>query len=275
MIDLHLHTTASDGLLPPRELVHRAADAGLTTIAVTDHDTIGGLEEAAQAGSGLGVRVVPGIEITAVENARDVHVLGYFLDPGSTVLRQFLQAQRSDRVRRVRAIAVRLADLGYGIDVEPLVEAALRGGRSIGRPAIADALVAAGHCVDRNDAFARLLGRGRPAFVVRSGMAGAAVLETIHAAGGLASLAHPGIAADDELIHSFAAAGLDAIEVWHSDHSPEQQIYYAALADRLGLARSGGSDYHGDGLHRASRLGGVQLPAAEFARLEELVARAR
>jgi predicted metal-dependent phosphoesterase TrpH len=275
MIDLHLHTTASDGLLPPRQLVYRAAEAGLTTIAVTDHDTIGGLEEAAQAGAGLGLRVVPGIEITAVENERDVHVLGYFLDPGSTVLTQFLQAQRSDRVRRVREIAVRLADLGYPIDVEPIVKGALRGGRSIGRPAIADALVAAGHCVNRNDAFARLLGRGRPAFVPRSGMAGAAVLETIHAAGGLASLAHPGIAADDELIQSFAAAGLDAIEVWHSDHSPEQQTYYAALADRLGLARSGGSDYHGDGLHRASRLGGVQLPAAEFARLERLLARAR
>jgi 3',5'-nucleoside bisphosphate phosphatase len=275
MIDLHLHTTASDGLLAPRELVHRAAEAGLTTIAITDHDTIAGLEEAGQAGAGAGVRVVPGIEITAVENERDVHVLGYFLDPGNVVLTQFLQAQRSDRVRRVREIAVRLADLGYRIDVEPLVEAALRGGRSIGRPAIADVLVAAGHCVDRNDAFARLLGRGRPAFVPRSGTAGAAVLETIHVAGGLASLAHPGIAADTELIQSFAAAGLDAIEVWHSDHSPEQQHYYAALADRLGLARSGGSDYHGDGLHRACRLGGVQLPAEEFARLEGLVARAR
>jgi 3',5'-nucleoside bisphosphate phosphatase len=275
MIDLHLHTTASDGLLSPRELVHRAAEAGLTTIAVTDHDTIGGFKEAADAGAVLGVRVVPGIEVTAVENERDVHVLGYFLDPGSAVLTQFLHTQRSNRIRRVREIAARLAELGYRIDVEPLVEAASRGGRSIGRPAVADALVAAGHCADRNDAFARLLGRGRPAFVPRTGVAGAAVLETIHAAGGLASLAHPGIATDDELIESFAAAGLDAIEVWHSDHSPEQQDYYAALADRLGLARSGGSDYHGDGLHRACRLGGVQLPAAEFARLEGLAARAR
>ena len=275
MIDLHLHTTASDGLLTPRELVHRAAKAGLTTIAVTDHDTIAGLEEAGQAGAAVGMRVVPGIEITAVENERDVHVLGYFLDPADVVLTRFLQAQRSDRVRRVREIAVRLADLGYRIDVEPLVEAALRGGRSIGRPAVADALVAAGHCVDRNDAFGRLLGRGGPAFVPRRGMAGAVVLQTIHAAGGIASLAHPGIAADDDSIESFAAAGLDAIEVWHSDHSPEQQHHYAALADRLGLARSGGSDYHGDGVHRACRLGGVLLPAAEFARLEGLVARTR
>jgi 3',5'-nucleoside bisphosphate phosphatase len=275
LIDLHLHTTASDGLLSPRELVHRAADAGLTTIAVTDHDTVGGVKEAAQAGTQLGVRVVPGIEITAVEHERDVHVLGYFVDPGSAVLTQFLHTQRFDRIRRVREIAARLADLGYGIDVDPIVEAASRGRRSIGRPAVADALVAAGHCLDRNDAFTRLLGRGRPAFVPRSGVAGAAVLDTIHAAGGLGSFAHPGITANDELIQQLAAGGLDAIEVWHSDHSPEQQNHYAALAERLGLARSGGSDYHGDGLHRACRLGGVQLPAAEFARLEGLVARAR
>lgn len=275
MIDLHLHTTASDGLLPPRVLVQRAAAAGLTTIAVTDHDTVGGLREAADEGAKLGVRVVPGIEITAVENQRDVHVLGYFLDPGSTALTQFLQAQRSDRIRRVREIAARLAELGYRIEIEPIVELAARGGRSIGRPAVADALVTAGHSMDRTDAFARLLGRGCPAFVPRTGVAGAAVLETIHAAGGIASLAHPGIATDDELIEALAAVGLDAIEVWHSDHSPEQQTYYAALADRLGIARSGGSDYHGDGLHRACRLGGVLLPAAEFTRLERLAAGSR
>jgi predicted metal-dependent phosphoesterase TrpH len=252
--------------------VQRAAAAGLTTIAVTDHDTVGGLREAGEAGAELGVRVVPGIEITAVENQRDVHVLGYFLNPGSTALTQFLRAQRSDRIRRVREIAARLAELGYRIEIEPLVEAAARGDRSIGRPAVADALVTAGHSVDRNDAFARLLGRGCPAFVPRTGVAGAAVLETIHAAGGIASLAHPGIATDDELIEALAAVGLDAIEVWHSDHSPEQQTYYAALADRLGIARSGGSDYHGDGLHRACRLGGVLLPPAEFTRLERLAA---
>jgi predicted metal-dependent phosphoesterase TrpH len=275
MIDLHLHTTVSDGLLPPRVLVQRAAAAGLTTIAVTDHDTVGGLREAADAGAELGVRVVPGIEITAVENQRDVHVLGYFFDPGSAALTEFLQAQRSDRIRRVREIAARLAELGYRIEIEPLVEAAAHGGRSIGRPAVADALVTAGHSVDRDDAFARLLGRGCPAFVPRAGVAGAAVLQTIHAAGGIASLAHPGIATDDELIEALAAVGLDAIEVWHSDHSPEQQTNYAALADRLGIARSGGSDFHGDGLHRACRLGGVLLPPAEFTRLERLAAGSR
>jgi predicted metal-dependent phosphoesterase TrpH len=275
MIDLHLHTTASDGLLRPRLLVQRAAAAGLTTIAITDHDTVGGVREAVEAGAELGVRVVPGIEITAVENHRDVHVLGYFLDPDNPVLTTFLQAQRSDRIRRVREIGSRLAGLGYRIEIEPLLAAAAHSSRSIGRPAIADALVAGGHTVDRNEAFARLLGRGCPAFVPRTGVAGAVVTETVHAAGGVASLAHPGIAADDALIESLAARGLDAIEVWHSDHTPQQQTHYAALADRLGIAKSGGSDYHGDGLHRACRLGGVLLPPAEFARLEGLATGAR
>lgn len=255
--------------------MQRAAAAGLTTIAITDHDTVGGLREAIDGGAELGVRVVPGIEITAVESQRDVHVLGYFLDPDSTVLTTFLQAQRSDRIRRVREIASRLGGLGYRIEIEPLLAAAAHASRSIGRPAIADALVAAGHTADRNDAFARLLGRGCPAFVPRTGVAGAAVMDTIHAAGGVASLAHPGIATNDALIESLAGCGLDAIEVWHSDHSPQQQTHYAALADRLGIAKSGGSDYHGDGLHRACRLGGVLLPPAEFARLEGLVAGAR
>ena len=272
MIDLHLHTTASDGLLSPGALVRRAADAGLTTIAITDHDTVAGIAEAGVAGAELGVRVIPGIEITAVEDGRDVHVLGYFIEPGSATLTAFLASQREDRIRRVREIAARLADLGCPVDVEPLIGAAARAGRSIGRPAIGDALVAAGHCVNRDDAFARLLARGRPAFVPRTGISGARVVETIHRAGGIASLAHPGILAEDGLIEPLADAGLDALEVWHSDHSSEQRDHYGQMADRLGLAKSGGSDFHGDGVHRACRLGDVLLPAGEFARLEALLA---
>jgi 3',5'-nucleoside bisphosphate phosphatase len=275
MIDLHLHTTASDGLLSPRALVERAAAIGMTTIAVTDHDTVGGLGEARRAGEELEVRVVAGIEITAVEDGRDVHVLGYFLDPASPSLEEFLRTQRADRISRVRRMGARLANLGYPLDVERLVDDAARSGRSIGRPAIADALVAAGHCADRNDAFARLLGRDAPAFIARSGIPAAGVIDILHAAGGIASLAHPGVSADDALIAQLAAAGLDALEVWHSDHSREQVEHYHRLADRLGLARSGGSDYHGDGVHRACQMGAVLLPGTELARLEALVSGAR
>ena len=274
MIDLHLHTTASDGLLAPAALVERAAAVGLTTIAITDHDTVAGIAEASVAGERFGVRVVPGIEITAVEGGRDVHVLGYFLDINSAQLDRFLCTQRSDRVRRVRAMAARLAGLGCSIDLEPLIAAAGQG-RSVGRPAIADALIAAGYAIDRNDAFARLLGRGQPAFVPRTGVPGAQVIATIHAAGGVASLAHPGIVSMDDLIGLLRSAGLDALEVWHSDHSPEQARHYHEVAARLGLARTGGSDFHGDGLHRSCRLGGVTLPAPEFDRLQALAASSR
>ena len=268
MIDLHLHTTASDGLLIPAGLVARAAAAGLTIIAVTDHDTVGGLAEAADAGRTHGMRVIAGIEVTAVEDTDDVHVLGYFIDPGSPILAAFLREQREDRTRRVREIGERLRSLGLTVDVDALIATADPATRSIGRPAIADALVASGQAVDRTDAFTRLLGRGKPGFVPRRGKPASAVIETIHAAGGIASLAHPGITATDSLIEALTGQGLDAIEVWHSDHAPDQQRHYGRLADRLGLAKSGGSDFHGDGVHRAARLGGVLLPEPEFQRLE-------
>ena len=275
MIDLHLHTTASDGLLAPAELVARAAAAGLSIIAVTDHDTVGGLREAVDAGRTRGVRVIAGIEMTAVEDGHDVHVLGYFIDPDDAVLAAFLSEQREDRIRRVREMGDRLRSLGMPIDVETLLATAGSGNRSVGRPAIADALVASGQAVDRTDAFTRLLGRGRPGFVPRRGVSAAAVIETIHAAGGVASLAHPGISVSDSLVTALTGKGLDAIEVWHSDHSPDQQQHYGTLADRLGLAKSGGSDFHGDGVHHAARLGAVGLPEPEFHRLEAASERRR
>lgn len=269
MIDLHLHTTASDGVLAPADLVARVAAAGITVLSVTDHDTVAGLPAAREAAGRLGLRLVPGIEITAVEHDRDVHILGYFFDPGHDGLAAFLREQRSDRVRRVREMLARLARLGMSIDMQDSLARAESGGASIGRPAIADALVAAGHAADRNDAFARLLGRGRPAFVPRQGARGADVIRVLHDAGGLASLAHPVLLDDDRLIKDLAAAGLDALEVWHSSHLPAHEAHYAALADRWRLARSGGSDFHGEGVHRACRLGGVTLPAADFATLEQ------
>lgn len=272
MIDLHLHTTASDGLLTPASLLERAAALGLTVVSVTDHDTVAGLAEARMAADRLDVRVVNGIEITAVAHERDVHILGYFIDAGSERLAGFLRDQRSDRVRRVREMAERLDALGYPIDVAAVLDRTRHSSRSVGRPAIADALVAAGHATDRNDAFSRLLGRGCPAFVPRRGVGGEEVIRVIHAAGGIASVAHPGILDQDSLIPSLVDAGLDAIEVWHCDHTPEHRARYDDLAGRFGLARSGGSDYHGDGVHRACQLGTVTLPAEHFAALERRAA---
>lgn len=271
MIDLHLHTTASDGLLSPAALVERAAAAGLTVISLTDHDTVAGIDEARAAADRLRVRLIPGIEVTAVVGGRDVHILGYFIDPDSPALGEFLEQQRTDRVRRVREMGARLEALGYRIDVEALLGAAAGGSRSVGRPAIADALAAAGLVTNRDEAFGTLLGRGKPAFVPRAGVTPARVLEVIHEAGGIASMAHPGVTGEDSLIPQLVGAGLDAIEVWHSDHTPEDSARYDALAADHGLARSGGSDYHGDGLHRACRLGAITIPPAA---LELLIERA-
>jgi 3',5'-nucleoside bisphosphate phosphatase len=272
LIDLHLHTTASDGSLSPAGLVARAAAAGLTTISVTDHDTFAGLAEARTAAGDLGLRFINGVEITAIENERDVHLLAYFVDPADSGLSSFLARQRTDRIRRIREIAHRLATLGCAIDVEPLLDSASSSdGRSVGRPLLADALVAAGHARDRSDAFDRLIGNGRPAFVPRMGATPDEVIALVRDSGGIVSLAHPGLTRIDDAIPRLAAAGLTALEARHSDHNADTEKHYRQMAAGLGLAVSGGSDFHGDPGHRIAMLGTVTLPAEDFALLEARV----
>ncbi|MEO7274205.1 MAG: PHP domain-containing protein [Vicinamibacterales bacterium] len=269
MIDLHLHTTASDGRLAPAALVARAAGLGLTTISVTDHDTTAALAEAADAAARHGLRLVPGIEITAVERARDVHVLGYFFDPDHAPFVEFLRAQRDDRRRRVETMIARLAELGMPLDGEALLGRVRPGsGRAIGRPHVADALVTAGFAVDRGDAFDRFIAEGQPAFVPRHGASVGEVAAIVRAAGGVASLAHPALMRQDQAIAGFAADGLSALEVWHSDHDAAAIERYDAMARQLGLGRSGGSDFHADHSHHASGFGRVTLPLQAFADLE-------
>jgi 3',5'-nucleoside bisphosphate phosphatase len=273
VIDLHLHTTASDGTLAPADLVARAAAAGLTTISVTDHDTTAGLVEAEHAARSRGLTLVPGIEITAVEDGHDVHVLGYYFDPASTRLASFLDDQRQDRIRRVREISARLADMGFHVDAESLLaDAANYPGRSIGRPAIADALVRHGHARDRDDAFDRLIGRSSPVYVPRRGIGAAGVIAIISDAGGVASLAHPILAQIDHLIPVLASNGLTAIEARHTDHDLETETRYRAMASHLGLAVTGGSDFHGDDTSNSRALGVVTLDRCDF---DVLTARAR
>ncbi len=268
-----MHTTASDGRLTPAELVDRVSAAGLTTIAVTDHDTTTSIDEVTRLAAARGIRTVPGIEITSVDEGRDVHMLGYFLDPHDPVLASFLEAQRKLRASRIAEIGSRLSLLGVPVDVEALLaRAAAMPGTSIGRPWMARALVEAGHVASVAEAFDRYIGAGQPAFVPRTGSSPAAVIEIVHAAGGIASFAHPGVTRRDALLAPLAEAGLDAIEVYHSDHDDEARHRYRSLARRLGLASSGGSDFHGYGETRAA-LGLVALPAADFAELESRVRR--
>lgn len=263
-----MHTTASDGRLTPSDLVERCVSAGLTTIAVTDHDTVGAVDEVTALAAPRGMRVVPGVEITAVDEGRDVHMLAYFVDCGDEAFVTFLGRQRVLREERAREIGRRLAALGVPIDMDALVaQAHATPGTAIARPWLARELVRAGHVASVQEAFDRYLAQGQPAFVQRTGPSPFDVVELIHAAGGLASFAHPGVTKKDHLIAPLAEAGLDAVEVYHSDHAPDVRDHYRVLAATLGLATSGGSDFHGHGETRAT-LGHVHLPADEFARLE-------
>lgn len=266
MIDLHLHTTASDGLLSPEALVARVGGAGVTVMAVTDHDTVAGIDRAEAAAGARGIRLIPGIEITAVEDARDVHVLGYFFDRGHRPLAEFLDGQRADRRRRVQAMASRLAALGMPIDLDDVL--ARRAGHAIGRPAIADAMVRAGYVASRAEAFDKFLGSDGAAFVPRQGAPVADVVAVIRDAGGLASIAHPGLHRDPALLDRLIAQPVapDAIEVFHTDHDVEVTARLLALAERAGLLVTGGSDFHGDAAGRAVGLGRIALPADRFDR---------
>jgi predicted metal-dependent phosphoesterase TrpH len=275
LIDLHMHTTASDGRLAPAELVARAAAAGLTTISVTDHDTVAAIDEVTTAAQAKGIRVITGIELTSVDGGRDVHMLGYLFDKSSEKLSALLVNQRALRVSRVREIADRLAALNMFIDVDSVIDAAAsRPGSSVGRPQLARALVRAGHVESVQQAFDLWLATGRPAFVPRTGPSPAAVIDAIHDAGGVASFAHPGVTKRDELIAPLIDRGLDAIEVYHSDHKPEDVAEYRNMAIRFGALVSGGSDFHGEdavkpGRPQRSVFGVICLPPDALAALEE------
>jgi predicted metal-dependent phosphoesterase TrpH len=265
--DLHLHTTASDGRCSPSELVERASAARLAVIAVTDHDTTASVGAVRTAAALCDIEVVAGIEITAVDAGRDVHILGYFIDPDAAGLGEFLTRARADRIARVEAIGARLAAIGRPIDVAAIVgDARTHGGRSIGRPQVARAMIAAGYAADMQDAFDHWLGNDGPVYVPRTGSSPEQVIAVVHAAGGLASLAHPGRTKIDARIAALRDAGLDALEVFHSGHDEAQVTHYGAVADAFGLLVTGGSDFHGDPTH-GLQPGSAGLPEPEWARL--------
>lgn len=241
--------------------------AGITTMSVTDHDTVAAVAEVEAAAKAFGVGFVPGIEITAVHDYRDVHMLGYFFDRDDDELTAFLERQRADRVRRATAMADRLAEMGKPIDRQKLLTPRERG-RSLGRPMVAKALVKAGHVADTRQAFDQLIGEGKPAFVPRTGPPPAEVISIVRKAGGIVSLAHPGLLKRDELIPDMVNAGLASIEAFHSDHDPATTEHYLAMAERLGIVVSGGSDYHGEKERRRAAFGTVGLNQELFGRLE-------
>jgi predicted metal-dependent phosphoesterase TrpH len=235
---------------------------------VTDHDSVAGLEEARRAAEAAEITFINGIELTAVHLGRDVHILAYCIETTDRTLLEFLQQQRDRRTDRLREIGARLAALGAPVDVETiLAKVRSRPGTSAGRPLVARALVKAGHATSSQDAFDRFLATGQPAFVERVGPSPLEVVELVHRVGGLASMAHPGVTKQPPLMAALVAAGLDAIEVYHSDHTLEMRRDLQAFVARHNLLTTGGSDFHGDE-DRNRILGGVSLPEADFARFE-------
>ena len=268
MIDLHMHTTASDGRSTPAMLVEQLVVAGVTTCAVTDHDTVAAIADVTRLAAPHGIRVIVGIEITAVANDEDVHMLGYGFDVDDSALSTFLLAQRLDRRRRLDEMNERLMALGLPVDLEGEIAAhGQGGGKALGRPLLAAALVRAGHVSSISEAFERYLAFGRPAFIARAGASPADVVALVHAAGGLTSIAHPAKLKRDALIEPLAEAGLDAIEAFHPDHDFNATLHYRQRAERLGLLVTGGSDFHGVGTGRVNALGRVGLPFEDFQRL--------
>lgn len=258
-VDLHLHSTASDGTVRPARVVRACAERGLAGLSLTDHDTVDGLPEAADEARRLGLRFLAGAEFSANEPGRSVHVLGYGFDPEDPELHAFFASYRRDRARRAREIVERFRSLGVPLEYEA-VEREVGDGVPT-RAHVARALVAEGLVDAEQEVFDRYLGRGKPAFVEKQPTPPAEVFERIHAAGGVAVLAHPGWTHGPEEIRRWAAEGLDGVEVRHRSNAPVVRRRLEGLAEELDLLRTGGSDWHGPQEERRPPPGSQEVPA--------------
>lgn len=247
VVDLHLHTLASDGRLTPTELVRLAAGRGLRTIAVTDHDTTDGLAEAFDAAKEFpGVRIIPGIELSADVPGDEVHVLGYFIDPGDAELQAELRRFRAGRVDRAKTMVEKLAQFGIRLEWERVQHFA--GDGAVGRPHVAMAMVEAGYCQEPKDAFPEYLGRNGLAYVERVKLTPQDAVEMIRRAGGAAVLAHPAYMNDMESgVAGLSGAGLSGMEVYYGKYGDDTVRQLARLSREYDLIPCGGSDYHGMG----------------------------
>lgn len=279
VIDLHTHTTHSDGSASPEELIARASSKGARSIAITDHDTVDAFAEARAAADRFSIEFVPGIEISADFSPGTMHILGYCVDDESTALKEKLATLKSAREKRNPEIARRLVALGFDISYAEVVQTA--NNYVVGRPHFARLLVERGYVRNIQEAFDRLLKKGAPAYVEKARLTPADSIELIHRAGGVAVLAHPyqlklpSYEAVSELVAELAALGLDGIEANYSRHSPAERSAYSEIATRHHLLVTGGSDYHGSykpDIDIVTGLGDLKVP---YELLEALKTRAK
>jgi predicted metal-dependent phosphoesterase TrpH len=246
--DLHTHSNRSDGTLPPAEVMVLAAQRDLAGVALTDHDTFDGLEEATAKADELGLELVPGIEFSAEYDDASLHILGYWVDPADAAIEAELLRLTATRFRRGEMIVEKLRELGFDITIERVLE--LAGGDAIARPHIAEAMVEAGIVADEKEAFERYISDEGAAYVPKHALPPMEALRLIGEAGGVCVLAHPGMwrgndTVPDELIEQMAAGGMVGLEVRHPDHDEVMRAKYAAIAERLGLVGTAASDCHG------------------------------
>ncbi|MBI3540056.1 MAG: PHP domain-containing protein, partial [Candidatus Eisenbacteria bacterium] len=263
-VDLHAHTTFSDGLLSPEALVARAVDKRLAALAVTDHDTVEAIPRA-RAAAGAAIELVPGIEMSTAFEGADLHILGFFVSAEHAPLVERLARFQRERHDRALAIVERLRSLGAPVELDTVLE--LAGPGVVGRPHVAEALIRAGLAADFDDAFGRFLGAQAPAYVPRPAFRPDEAIALIHAADGVSVLAHPGPQMTDGVIERLRDAGLRGIEVWHPSHGASAVRRYRVLADRLALLATGGSDFHGE--HRSWDLGELPVPFAVLDALKQ------
>lgn len=272
MIDLHSHTTCSDGERSPAELLAEAAAAGIEVLSLTDHDTVSGIAAAAAAAATHGLRLVPGIELSCELHGREVHVLGHFLDPQSPALGRLAAEMLAERRERMVQMVAQAQKLGFAkVTMERVVAAS--GGENLGRPHLARVLIDCGHASTMKDAFERFLKSRGSLYVDRRRLSIPEAVELVHEAGGTASVAHPGAnKISRQELRTLAEAGVDAVEALHPDHVPSQAEAYERWGAELGMLTTAGSDFHGPRVQPGRKLGDRSLQAERFAALEERAA---
>ncbi len=271
-IDLHTHSTASDGLFSPTDLLERARQAGIKTLALTDHDTTEGLAEAAQEAHRFQIDFIPGIELNTDTGHGEVHVLGYYLDYQRPAFQQVLTTLRDTRVRRGQKIVENLNAQGVNISWERVRELAQG---SVGRPHIAEALKEAGYVQSVSEAFEKFIGNGSPAYVPRYKLSPVDAVRLIVSVNGLAVVAHPlhipGLEILNEWLPQLCEAGLTGLETYYGPYTSQEEMEILTLANRYHLVPTGGSDYHGPNMH-PTPLGGHAVPQESVNRLKALSA---
>ncbi len=251
-VDLHTHTSYSDGFYSPNELILKAKNSGIDIISITDHDNVAGILEAIEIGKKFGIEVIPGLEISSDIKDREIHILAYFFEPENPELERYLAFFREERLKRAIRIVNKLKSIGFNIKIEDVLERSQNS--AVGRPHIAQTLLDMGLISSYYEAFNKYIGNGCPAYEKKVHLSPQSAFKIINDASGLSFIAHPGYMTES-LLKELITAGVDGIEVIHPSHTPQQIKFYRGIVNEYFLLESGGSDFHGGKREDENNLG--------------------